>query len=78
METKHLTAKRLGHQEQLTQHVQRALEGKELVGRCAWCGRLRASGHWNDQAVVLRDNTVLTHTICPDCVSDLRRNGLSH
>jgi hypothetical protein len=54
-------------------------ERTEIARRCAWCLRFCVNGSWipgrraTDEAVV--DAT--THTICSDCVEQLRRNGLS-
>ena len=47
--------------------------------RCAWCLRFCVHGSWlsgrraSDEAVL----GATTHTICEDCVADLRRQGLS-
>jgi hypothetical protein len=52
----------------------------DLAARCAWCERVLASGQWlvdrrDTRASVIHDDT---HSICPDCVTKLRTQGLSH
>jgi hypothetical protein len=47
--------------------------------RCAWCLRFWAGETWVDGKRA-EDEAVLpaaTHTICDDCIEDLRRKGLS-
>jgi len=59
--------------------AQRLEERIAIARRCAWCLRFCVNGEWipgrraTDEAVV--DAT--THTICGDCVEQLRRKGLS-
>jgi len=51
----------------------------EMARRCAWCLRFCVHGTWipgrraTDEAVL----AATTHTICADCVENLRREGLS-
>ena len=47
--------------------------------RCAWCLRFWTGGEWIDGRRSNDDETLpaSTHTICDDCVEDLRRKGLS-
>lgn len=46
--------------------------------RCAWCLRFCVDGTWidgrrDDDGVTL---PAMTHTICEECVAELRRQGL--
>lgn len=50
-----------------------------LARRCAWCLRFHVHDEWIDGRRT-HDELVLpaaTHTICEDCVEQLRRQGLS-
>lgn len=47
--------------------------------RCAWCLRFWAGEQWVDGRRA-EDEAILpaaTHTICEECIEDLRRKGLS-
>ena len=52
-----------------------------LITRCAWCDRYEVGGRWltkEDVAEFLRDDgSTVTHGICPDCVTDLKRRELT-
>jgi hypothetical protein len=60
-----------------------ALRDERLTGRCAWCGRYQFAGLWLEPGELPRFATGaagrigLSHTICPDCVEELRRTGQS-
>jgi hypothetical protein len=49
---------------------------KDLVLKCAWCGRYRAGDDWveleGDEAP---DAARVTHGICPECLASLRASG---
>jgi hypothetical protein len=51
--------------------ILKAFETGELLGSCAWCGRVRIDGAWfvPSRAVVDAAATryALTHSICDDC-----------
>jgi hypothetical protein len=54
-------------------------ERAEMARRCAWCLRFCVDGTWlhgggAGGAAVL---DTATHTICEDCLEELRRQGLS-
>lgn len=58
----------------------RALRGAGPARRCAWCGRLALGRHWTPleeaPAFVPRDiGDGASHTICPDCLGRLEREG---
>jgi hypothetical protein len=47
--------------------------------RCAWCLRFLIHGQWKDGRRADDEATLpaMTHTICEDCIEQLRREGLS-
>ena len=50
----------------------------QFLALCAWCRRLRSDdGHWHELGGSIRADA-FTHTICPDCASDLRVTGRSN
>jgi hypothetical protein len=54
-------------------------ERGEMARRCAWCKRVFVRGKWipgrrAEDAIV---HAASTHTICDECVTELRRKGLS-
>ena len=59
--------------------AQRLEERVGLARRCAWCLRFYVHGTWirgrraTDEAVL----AATTHTVCEECVEQLRRSGLS-
>jgi hypothetical protein len=58
------------------------LRARDLVTRCAWCGRHNLGGDWTEPEATPRfvanlHSSELSHTICPDCVDELRRDGKS-
>jgi hypothetical protein len=61
-----------------------SLLSEPLVTRCAWCARYQVGDEWLDEQTIgefTRRGTwmgVATHGICPGCVGDRRRRGLSH
>jgi hypothetical protein len=59
-------------------HLWSDLRETGVTSRCAWCGRYRAGERW---VVVERAPTPLamstSHSICEDCVTALRRTGMS-
>ncbi len=63
--------------------VSEAIRDEILTGRCAWCGRYRLGDVWLERGALPRFATSsvgrigLSHTICPDCVDELRRTGKS-
>lgn len=64
----------LGSRSQTT-HEQRVTTPR----RCAWCLRFWALGEWIDGRREQDDQLLpaTTHTICEDCVEELRAKGLS-
>ena len=50
-----------------------------LTSRCAWCGRYRAGQQWVhlSERPPFVDELALSHGICPDCIVELRRQGMS-
>jgi hypothetical protein len=50
-----------------------------MARRCAWCRRLFVHGKWIQGRRAEDDvpHASSTHTICEDCVEQLRRSGLS-
>jgi hypothetical protein len=55
-----------------------------LVTRCAWCARYHVGDEWLEEATIHGfarpgrwDSMLASHGICPGCVADLRRRGLS-
>jgi hypothetical protein len=49
---------------------------KDLVLKCAWCGRYRIGDDWLDLGVDdAPDPDRATHGICSDCLRALRMNG---
>lgn len=53
-----------------------------LITRCAWCRRFAVDAGWLPEDVVHEfvrpgDWRSMTHGICPDCIAELRRRGLS-
>jgi hypothetical protein len=60
----------------MAQHMR---ERAQIARRCAWCLRFNVNGQWvhgrrsEDERVL----PATTHTICDDCVTKLRRQGLS-
>ena len=60
-----------------------ALSKTSFVPRCSWCGRYAVEGTWRrfrEEQAFLHDLAAKkpTHTICDECVRDLRERGLSH
>lgn len=58
---------------------QQPQERGEMARRCAWCERIFVNGEWiqgrrEEDGVV---HPASTHTICEDCMSELRRSGRS-
>jgi hypothetical protein len=51
----------------------------EYCRRCAWCERTLIRGNWLAEHDIAdsdaRALAVATHTICPACIEELRRNG---
>lgn len=60
-------------------HTSEQLHDGGLTSRCAWCGRYEVGGEWISvgrmPSFALRASA--SHTICPDCVDDLRASGRS-
>lgn len=54
---------------------------EETPRRCAWCERFCVHGTWiegrREADSVLAHATMMTHTICEDCVERLRKSGQS-
>lgn len=59
--------------------VSEELRDHGLTSRCAWCGRHRVGEDWLDGRRMPGFGTMApqSHTICPDCVAELRAAGKS-
>ena len=63
--------------------ARRLLAEERLVTRCAWCERYAIDGVWLDEREVpaflsrRRRSESATHGICPRCLDDLHKRGLS-
>jgi hypothetical protein len=55
------------------------IQHRGLTSRCAWCGRHQVGDEWITVDRMPRFGTfgAQSHTICPDCVEELRRSGRS-
>jgi hypothetical protein len=70
------TAIRVGRMQSLAAPLQVAPPPRGGLEReCAWCRRVAQGVFWLPLRAPRRP---VTHTICPDCVEELRRLGLSH
>jgi hypothetical protein len=53
----------------------------QYLRRCAWCERTLIRGNWLAERDIpdadARALSAATHTICPACIEELRRNGQS-
>jgi hypothetical protein len=60
-------------------HLFEQLRQSGLTARCAWCGRYRAGDRWFrlDRPPSFIEEGGLSHGICPDCIAELRNEGMS-
>jgi hypothetical protein len=60
-------------------HILEQARRDGVTARCAWCGRFRAGERWHrlDRQPSVLEKRQLSHGICPDCITELRRQGMS-
>jgi hypothetical protein len=67
------------HRSAMLLHLSDQIRNRGLTSRCAWCGRHQVGEEWVALNRMPRFGTFgpQSHTICPDCVEELRKAGKS-